>query len=380
MKKIINIVLTLIIIMYCPYYSYGSELQENDLFAKSAILIDGDSNRVLYEKNAHERMANASTTKIMTCIVALENGKLDDIAEFSEYATKMPKVKLGASKGSKYKIEDLLYSLMLESHNDTAVAIAEHIGGSVEGYAKMMNEKAKSLGLSDTNFVTPNGLDAENHYTTAYDLAIISSYAIKNKEFLKIINTKSYSFSDLDGKNNFTVNNKDLFLDMYEGAFGVKTGFTGNAGYCFVGASKRDNKTFISVVLASGWPPSKTNKWKDTVKLMNFGNDNYEHRVLFESISDFKRIRVSNGTKKYCDTRIDGFYETLISDMDVVDIKYVLDKNVHAPVYEGQNLGRSELYINNKKITEFSITSKEYIQKFDFEYCMKKIINKYMIE
>ena len=147
MKKIINIVLTLIIIMYCPYYSYGSELQENDLFAKSAILIDGDSNRVLYEKNAHERMANASTTKIMTCIVALENGKLDDIAEFSEYATKMPKVKLGASKGSKYKIEDLLYSLMLESHNDTAVAIAEHIGGSVEGYAKMMNEKAKSLGL-----------------------------------------------------------------------------------------------------------------------------------------------------------------------------------------------------------------------------------------
>ena len=201
MKKIINIVLTLIIIMYCPYYSYGSELQENDLFAKSAILIDGDSNRVLYEKNAHERMANASTTKIMTCIVALENGKLADIAEFSEYATKMPKVKLGASKGSKYKIEDLLYSLMLESHNDTAVAIAEHIGGSVEGYAKMMNEKAKSLGLSDTNFVTPNGLDAENHYTTAYDLAIISSYAIKNKEFLKIINTKSYSFSDLDGNN-----------------------------------------------------------------------------------------------------------------------------------------------------------------------------------
>ena len=155
-------------------------------------------------------------------------------------------------------MRDMLYSLMLESHNDTAVAIAESIAGDTLSFANMMNERAKQIGAKNTNFVTPNGLDAEQHYTTAYDLALIAAEAVKNEEFLKIVNTPSHSFQDIDGKRQYAAGNKDAFLSMMNGAIGIKTGFTGNAGYCFVGALKRDNRTFISVVLASGWPPNKS--------------------------------------------------------------------------------------------------------------------------
>ena len=160
---------------------------------------------------------------------------------------------------------------MLESHNDTAVAIAEHIGGSVENFAKLMNEKAKLLGCRNTNFVTPNGLDQKEHYTTAAELCAIASYAIENKTFLKIIKTASHAFKDCTGKKRYQARSHNLFLSSYAGAFGIKTGFTGNAGYCFCGAAKRNGTTLVSTVLASGFPPHKTYKWTDTKKLMDYG-------------------------------------------------------------------------------------------------------------
>lgn len=160
-----------------------------------------------------------------------------------------------------------------------------------------MNKRAKKIGAVNTNFVTANGLDDPMHYnTTAYDLAIIAAEAIKNEEFVKIINTSSHSFTDLDSKCSFTVNNKDAFLGMMDGAIGIKTGFTGNAGYCFVGAVKKNNKTLISVVLASGWPPSKTYKWKDTVKLIKYVINNYEYRVIFSGINMYKNVSVKVGS------------------------------------------------------------------------------------
>ena len=252
-------------------------IKDNDLYAKSAILIDADSKRVLFEKSGFEQLPMASTTKIMTCLIALENSNPKDKVVFSKYAASKPKVKLGAGVGYEFYMEDMLYSLMLESHNDTAVAIAETIAGSEENFAKLMNEKAKEMGAFETNFVTANGLDDINHYTTAYDLAIITSFALKNEEFLKIIKCANHNFSEINGKGNYNVSNKDVFLTMYKGAIGVKTGFTGKAGYCFVGAAKRNNKTLISVVLASGWPPDKSFKWKDTIKLMDYGFDNYDY-------------------------------------------------------------------------------------------------------
>ena len=174
-----------------------------DLYAKSAILIDADTGRVLYEKNGYEKLSIASTTKIMTCIIALEYGNLKDVFTVSRYAASMPKVKLGVTSNEQYVLKDLLYALMLESDNDAAVVIAEGIGGSVENFASLMNQKARDLGCYNTNFVTPNGLDDENHYSTAYVLALIGRYAIKNPAFLEISNTASYSFCDANYKRNF---------------------------------------------------------------------------------------------------------------------------------------------------------------------------------
>jgi len=214
----------------------GQKLKLNSL---SALLMDGENNRVLYEVNGYKELPMASTTKIMTCIIALEQGNLNDVVTVSSYAASMPDVQLNIRQGEQYYLKDLLYPLMLESHNDVAVAIAEHIGGSVEGFATMMNDKARALGCNNTNFVTPNGLDADGHYTTARDLAVIASYAIKNEDFIKITNTPSYQFKEINNKRSFNVTNKNKFLYMMDGAIGVKTGFTSKAGYCFVGALKR---------------------------------------------------------------------------------------------------------------------------------------------
>ena len=241
------------------------DMKETDgpgnLYALSAVLMDGDTGRVLYEKEGYTARPNASTTKVMTCILALENGAGDDYVEVSKNAASQPEVKLNLKEGEQYYLEDLLYSLMLKSHNDTAVAIAEHIGGSVEGFARMMNEKAKEIGCTNTHFVTPNGLDSADaggiHQTTARDLALIMSYAIKNKTFLHITQTRDYSFSDISGKRQFSVHNANAFLDITQDAVSGKTGFTGNAGYCYVAACENEGRTFIISLLGCGWPNNK---------------------------------------------------------------------------------------------------------------------------
>lgn len=291
MKRIGKMMLSLILFGVLLFgsataaFAEGGEavLDENKLYARSAVLMDADSGRILYEKDGHKKMPMASTTKIMTCILTLESGKTEEIVEISSYAASMPKVHLGMRAGEHYRMKDLLYSLMLESHNDSAVAIAEHVGGSVEGFAEMMNQKAAELGCKDTFFITPNGLDAQKeietpegsvtveHSTTAADLAKIMSYCIVNSPqkdgFLEITRTPSHSFSNLkvkeggeavSGGRNFSCNNHNAFLSMMEGALSGKTGFTGKAGYCYVGSLKRDDKTFVVALLACGWPNNKT--------------------------------------------------------------------------------------------------------------------------
>ena len=247
-----------------------------ELYAQSAVLMDADSGRVLFEKNGMEQRPMASTTKILTCILVLEKAGLGETAEVSRNAASQPKVHLGVRAGEKYYVQDLLYSLMLESHNDAAVILAEHVGGSLEGFAALMNEKAKEIGCADSHFITPNGLDAEDeegaHSTTAADLAKIMRYCItlspKKAEFLEITRTSSRAFSDVEGKRSFSCVNHNAFLGMMDGALSGKTGFTGKAGYCYVGALTRDGKTFIVALLACGWPNNETYKWKDTRKLM----------------------------------------------------------------------------------------------------------------
>lgn len=294
-------------------------VEQLSLYAAAAVLMDADSGRVLYDKNGSRPMAMASTTKIMTCIVALENGNPLDEADISAYAASMPKVKLYVKKGERYVIGDLLRALMLESFNDTGVAIAEHIGKAyltqelqqksvsdftveeskqaVAAFAALMNRKAQDIGCTDTWFITPNGLDAtqaitledgttvqKEHSTTAADLAKIMAYCIKQspkrEEFLEITRMPNHCFS-ANGRS-FSCNNHNAFLNMMDGALSGKTGFTNKAGYCYVGALERDGKTFTVALLACGWPNNKTYKWSDTRVLMEYGLNHYAYHAFDE--------------------------------------------------------------------------------------------------
>lgn len=297
----------------------ASGAEDISLYATSAVLMDADTGRVLYGKNADAPMAMASTTKIMTCILLLENGNPEDMVSVSAYAASMPKVKLYIKKGEQYSVKDLLHSLMLESHNDAAVALAEYIGKNylseelrtkdtseytveeskqaVAAFAALMNQKAEELGCEDTYFITPNGLDAtetitmadgstiqKEHHTTATELARIMSYCIeespKKEEFLNLTRTANHSFT-ANGRS-FSCVNHNAFLSMMEGALSGKTGFTNKAGYCYIGALERDGRTFVVALLACGWPNNKNYKWSDTKELMQYGLDNYFYRSFLE--------------------------------------------------------------------------------------------------
>ena len=260
---IVYLLVMIVVICGCPVPSSAAE--EPKLYAKAAVLMDGDTGRVLYGKAPDEVLPMASTTKIMTLILALEYGTPDDVVTVSSYAAKMPDVKLGLRAGDQFVLHDLLYSMMLESHNDSACAVAEQVGGSVESFAQMMNQKAAEIGLHDTYFITPNGLDAEDavgvHSTTAEDLAKLMRYCVfvseEKEEFQEICQTRQYTFASCDGTRQFTVYNKNALLDQMDGVLAGKTGFTGNAGYCYVAAVNVGEKHFIVALLACGWPHNK---------------------------------------------------------------------------------------------------------------------------
>lgn len=231
-----------------------------------AILVDADTGKTIYGKSETTRHANASTTKILTCILALENCGLNDKVTASANAAAQEPTKLYMHAGESFRMKDLLYSLMLPSHNDTAVAIAEHISGSTAEFAALMNKKARAIGCKNTNFVTPNGLDQGlNHYTTAQDLAKITRYALKNATFRKIVSTGSYRFKSLSGSS-YSFSTTNELLGKLDGLSGVKTGYTNKAGYCFVGVMEdADGKTYISVTLGG---PSSSARWNDTETLL----------------------------------------------------------------------------------------------------------------
>ena len=339
------------------------------MYAKAYCLLDAATDRVLIGEKENEQLPMASTTKIMTCIIALENGKLNSKVEVSSHAASMPDVQLNMQSGDSFYLKDLLYSLMLESHNDTAVAIAEHIGGSVEGFAALMNEKAAELGCTNTRFVTPNGLDAEGHYTTARELCLIASYAIQNEDFLKIIQTPSHQFSNCKGTRSYFVYNRDAFLTSYSGAIGIKTGFTGKAGYCFCGAAKRNGKTFITSVLACGWPPNKTYKWADTRKLMDYGFQNFE-MITLKRKKISTTLPVIKGIKNSISIRPTSAksISLMLCEKDEITIKYNLPTILKAPIRKGDILGYEEYYLNGELLSQSPIIADETIKERDLSY------------
>ncbi|MEZ3486733.1 MAG: D-alanyl-D-alanine carboxypeptidase [Lachnospiraceae bacterium] len=361
------------------------------LYARSAVLIDADSGRVLFGKEESEIRPMASTTKIMTCILALENQEEGQVVTASGYAAGQPKVRLGVREQEQFYLKDLLYSLMLESHNDSAVVIAEGIAGTVEEFAAMMNQKAVSLGCMDTHFVTPNGLDGSDeagiHATTARDLAMIMRYCISQspcrEEFLEITRTKNYQFTDVEGKRNFSCVNHNAFLDMMEGALSGKTGFTSDAGYCYVGALKRDNRTFIVALLACGWPNNKGYKWKDTRKLMEYGIANYEYRDVWEDV-ELPGIQVTEGVME------EDPYETgiqipvhmeekaeipvLLREDEAVEVKTEIRERIGAPVREGEQVGQVRYILDGKEVASFDVVTEKAVRKRDLRWAVSWVL------
>lgn len=372
------------------------------LYARSAVLMDADSGRVLFGKNENERMPMASTTKIMTCILALENGNMEDMVTVSAYAASQPKVHLGIHEGQQFRLKDLLYSLMLESHNDSAVAIAEHIGGSVEGFAAMMNQKARDIGCFDTCFITPNGLDASVtdseggtrvHSTTAKELAQIMKYCIeeseKKEEFLEITRASSHFFTDGEGRGSYSCNNHNAFLSMMDGALSGKTGFTNNAGYCYVGALRRDGKTFVVALLACGWPNNKNYKWSDTRKLMGYGLENYEYRDVYEQ-TELSPLPVEGGVpdsgRPYDEAYVkisvkeqDQELKVLLKDGETVEKKIRLPDALTAPVERGSEAGSVKYYLDGELIREYTIVTDNDVEQMDFRWIIGYIWNLYAL-
>lgn len=240
-----------------------------NLSSDCALLINANTGKVVYAKNENVRHANASTTKIMTCILALENCKLNEKVTFSPYAASIEPSKLYANAGEVFYLKDLLYSLMLPSHNDTAVAIAEHVSGSTAKFVNLMNKKAAAIGCTNTHFATPNGLDfGYDHYTTASDLAKIARYAIKRNMFRKLISTGYYSFSNLNTGRTYYIGTTNALLGNLPSVQGMKTGYTNKAGYCFVGLSySQKGNTYISVVLGGS---SSASRWEDSRRLLTY--------------------------------------------------------------------------------------------------------------
>lgn len=382
-RNILLFILVVSVILNVPVTVFAENETDLKLYARSALLMDAATGRVLYEENGYAVMPMASTTKIMTCILAIESGRLDEYVTVSGNAQGQPKVRLGLKEGESYKLEDLLYSLMLESHNDTAVAIAEFLGGSVKGFADMMNEKAEELGCENTYFITPNGLDATEggraHSSTAYDMALITAYALENETFCKIIATPSHTFMEESRTKQYTVYNKDAFLNMYEGALGVKTGFTNGAGYCFVGAVERGDARFVSVVLACGWPPNKTWKWADTKTLMDYGTQNYFYET-FTGEKEYAPIPVEEGIKD--DVELEVQRETigllLRADEQIV-AEHELLPYVTAPVEIGQIVGYERYILNGEVMAEYPILTAEQIDKMTLWYCFSKVMAKFLI-
>lgn len=409
----------------------GRAQEDLSLYATSAVLMDADSGRVLYSKNGDTPMAMASTTKIMTCILVLEHGNLDDMAQVSSYAASMPKVKLYVKKGEEYQVRSLLFSLMLESHNDSAVVLAEYIGKqylseelaqkntaefsaeeskqAVKAFAKLMNEKAAELGCENTWFITPNGLDAtetfeingesvtKEHSTTAVELARIMSYCVNESPcrdvFREITRTPSYSFGE-NGRM-VTCNNHNTFLNMMDGAFSGKTGFTNKAGYCYVGALERDGKTFIVSLLACGWPNNKSYKWSDSKELMEYGLENFDFREFLgeESVYDegsLNPVPVENGQTPvlgdtaYVELEIVGRNEEnhqgllMHTDEQIVTKGQIAGKLI-APVKAGTEVGTITYSVDGKVYLTESVVTKNGVQNITPDWCAEQILRRFLI-
>lgn len=384
LKRKTCIVVILIMIINICTYSFSDDLNEGPFVikafasekneaaasvpvinAQAAIVMDANSGRILYSKNADQRKYIASTTKIMTAIVTLENGNLDDVVTVSKRAASVNGSSINLREGEKLKLKELLYGLMLNSGNDAAIAIAEHIGGDVETFVDMMNEKARELNLVDTSFKTPHGLDREGHYSTANELAQMARYALRNPEFAAICKTVSTNITRR------SLYNTNEMLGFYPGADGVKTGYTGQAGRCLVCSATRNGQRLISVVLGC---PTRTVRAESSRKILDYAFQNYKQYTLIKAEEEIKNVPVIKGKEKFV---------TLVSNSDIIyplteeefkNLKRVEDtpEYINAPVAKDVNMGNITFSIKGNVIAQVELKTKdEVLHKGFLDYMLE---------
>lgn len=364
---------------YENFETVETSSSDNDnisLNARSAIVLDRTSKKILYGKNEYRKVKMASTTKIMTAIVILENCDLSQPTQVSKKAAGTGGSRLGLKVGDKITINDLLYGLLLCSGNDAAVCLAETCSGSVKDFSNLMNLKAKELGLKNSHFETPHGLDSDEHYTTAYELALLTNYALENPIFKKIVGTKLYTIT-INGYPK-TLSNTNELLGNLNGVYGVKTGFTNGANRCLVTACKRNNMDIICVVLGCDTKKFRTN---DSIKLIEYAFNNFEYvnikNIIDEKFSEWKKENLDNiHIIKSIDTNLSIKYSNLETpiipikkeDASSIEINFKLNSYLEAPIYKDTKLGTIFVMSNGLPVIECDILTDCEIKRKNIFY------------
>ncbi|MCG8538880.1 MAG: D-alanyl-D-alanine carboxypeptidase [Clostridia bacterium] len=381
MKRLFTIILAINILIFSTVISFSaSSTNKVNISSESAILIDSSTGDILFEKNAHKSMYPASTTKVMTAILTLENTNLNDRIIIDKETPFTDGSRIYVKEGEKFTVEQLLYSLMIESANDSATALAKHISGSVEEFAKLMNKRAKELGALNTNFTNPHGLPDKKHISTAYDLAMISKYAMTIPKFKEIAKTKRYQIPETEktpeiryfrnrnrllwgvGPRNKIRYNGKLIDIKYDIVDGIKTGYTSEAQQCLVSSASKDNRKLISVVLKA----IRTNVYLDTRKLIDHGFDNFNVLNLVDSGTILESIPVDNGVEETLDLITqNSVSKTIPNNYTYGDIKKTIEiePEVRAPINKGQALGRVTYSLNGEIIGETNLIAYRFIDE-----------------
>ena len=378
MKEIRKKIAVVIMSLFLTQTVWAEEVEkpiqkEPTVAAQGAALLDGKTGRLLWGKEAETPMEMASTTKIMTAILVLEKADLYDVVTVSKNAAKQPDVQMDLLEGEQWYVKDLLTAMMLKSYNDAAVALAEHVSGSVEAFCEEMTKKAAEIGAKDTVFGSPNGLDShltkEQHHATPYDMGLIAGYALQNPMFREIVATPLITFSDVTKKKVHTAVNTDRFLQMYGGALGVKTGYTNKAGNCFVGAAEQNDVMLVSVVLGCGWgDKGKKAKWTDTTTLMDYGFAQYKQKEVVQMGMTVDDVAVSRSPKAYIYGVLAEGYEMLLSDAELEQIEMLphLPEMIEAPVQKGEKIGTMDIVLQGKVLQNIDIVAGECAERYTF--------------
>ncbi|MBP2634867.1 MAG: dacB 3 [Firmicutes bacterium] len=332
------------------------------LSAQGAVLMDAKTGQILVDRNMNKKLAPASTTKIMTAIIAIESGRLDEITRVSAHAAATRGSSLDLYPGQLISLRELVTGLLLRSGNDAAVAIAEHLAGSVDGFVSLMNQKAISMGAIHTHFENPHGLSAPNHLSTAYDLAAITRYALINPTFSQLVSTKETAIEWLDRKGNShnrNLRNTNKLLWMLADADGVKTGTTNQAGPCLISSATRDNQKLIAVVLHDH------SRWYDSMQLLTYGFATYELYDYAEDGTIFTSLPIENGLSDMLDVWVAGPASLVVAaaDRESVTVEVDLPEKIKAPVYQGQKIGEIIFYSQDKAVKTVDLVAGNAVEE-----------------